>query len=67
MAAAARRRRVCMTPEEAFQAGWDEPCTHGVADPTKCPSCRLTEAEIGQLAVLHRPYLRPTATEPKAA
>ena len=51
-------RRICRTPEEAFQAGWDEPCEHNVPDPTRCPQCRLSEAEIRRLAILHRPHLR---------
>ncbi|MFI6248969.1 hypothetical protein [Streptomyces sp. NPDC051016] len=43
--------RMCRTPEEAFQAGWNEPCDHS-ADPGECPTCRLTDAEIGQLVIL---------------
>lgn len=58
------RGRICLTPEEAFQAGWEEPCDHG-ADPGDCPQCRLTDTEIARLVVL----LRPAAAEaaPSAA
>lgn len=52
---------ICRTPEEAFEAGWDAPCEHRIADPAACPSCRLTPQEIAVLAVLHRPYLRLSA------
>lgn len=43
-----------LTPEEAFEAGFAEPCEHQVPDPSDCPKCRLTEAEIRRLAVLLR-------------
>ncbi|GAA2107566.1 hypothetical protein [Streptomyces synnematoformans] len=49
---------MCRTPDEAFQAGWDAPCEHGVPVPDDCPRCRLTGAEIGRLAVLWEPVLR---------
>lgn len=62
----APQRRICRTPEEAWQAGWDEPCQHGVPDITQCPACRLTEAEIGRLAVLLGPGLRAAAVNAAA-
>lgn len=49
---------MCRTPEEAFQAGWDAPCEHGIPDPTECPECRLTPEEITRLAVLLGPSMR---------
>lgn len=42
-----------LTPEEAFEAGFAESCDHSL-DPTECPACRLTEAEIGRSVVLLR-------------
>lgn len=58
--------RICRTADEAFQAGFEEPCEHQVPDPEDCPQCRLTEAEIGRLVVLLRrdpavPAARTTA------
>lgn len=47
-------RRICRTPQEAFEAGFNAPCEHLVPDPNDCPRCRLTEAEIRRLAVLLR-------------
>ncbi|MEU3253172.1 hypothetical protein [Streptomyces sp. NPDC006997] len=44
--------RVCLTPDEAFEAGFNEPCQHGLSDPEDCPRCRLSDAEIGRLVVL---------------
>jgi hypothetical protein len=49
---------MCRTRDEAFEAGFTAPCEHGVPLPRDCPRCRLTDAEISRLAVLHRPYLR---------
>lgn len=49
---------MCRTPEEAFQAGWDAPCEHGVPDPVDCPGCRLKPEEITRIAILFRPCLR---------
>lgn len=49
---------ICRTPEEAFQAGWDSLCEHGVPDPADCPGCRLTPDETTRIAALMRPYLR---------
>lgn len=43
--------RICRTADEAFQAGWDEPCDHGI-DPAECSTCGLTDAEITRLVVL---------------
>lgn len=46
-------RRI-LTPDEAFEAGFEEPCQHLVLDPNDCPDCRLSPAEIRRLAVLLR-------------
>ncbi|MGW3152697.1 hypothetical protein [Streptomyces sp. NPDC001089] len=43
--------RICRTADEAFQAGWDQPCDHGL-NPDGCPTCGLTDAEIARLVVL---------------
>lgn len=43
--------RLCRTPDEAFAAGWNEPCDHG-RDPAACDECAPTEAEIARLVVL---------------
>lgn len=59
MSTSQANRRICRTPEDAWQAGWDAPCEHGIADITQCPACRLTPAEIGRIAILLRPYMRP--------
>lgn len=40
--------RLCRTPEECWQAGWDD----GANDPP------LTPSQIARLTVLLRPYLR---------
>lgn len=48
---------ICRTPEEAFQAGWERPCEHGVPDVNDCPDCRLTDDEITQIVALLRPHL----------
>lgn len=55
-------RRICRTPEEAFEAGLTEPCEHGAHVAVDCERCRLTAAEIGQLAVLLQSCLRPAAS-----
>jgi hypothetical protein len=47
-------RRICLTPDEAFEVGFEEPCEHSVPDPTDCPHCRLSVAEIRRFAVLLR-------------
>lgn len=44
-------RRLCRTPDDAFAAGWNEPCDHGTA-PDRCDACSPTEAEIAKLVVL---------------
>lgn len=44
--------RVCLTPDEAFEAGFAEPCEHNVPDPEDCSRCRLTSAEVHRLVVL---------------
>lgn len=46
--------RICLSPDAAFEAGFEEACEHHVPDPTTCPKCRLTEAEIRRFAVLLR-------------
>lgn len=43
--------RLCRTADEAFAAGWDEPCDHG-ADPAECKACALTGGEVARLVVL---------------
>ena len=59
---------MCQTPEEAFQAGWEAPCEHDIADPNDCPQCRLTPEEIARIALLMRPYVNPAETRsPNAA
>ncbi|HEY5832424.1 hypothetical protein [Streptomyces sp.] len=50
---------ICRTADEAWQAGWDAPCEHGLG-PGDCPRCALTAEEIARLAILHRPYLQLT-------
>lgn len=52
--------RICRTADEAYQAGYEAPCDHGI-DPVQCPKCCLTEEEIGRLAVLLRPLAPQTA------
>lgn len=52
--------RICRTRDEAFQAGWDEPCPHGHAPP-ECEHCRLTPEEITRIAALLRIGLRDAA------
>lgn len=47
---------ICKTPQEAWRAGWEEPCEHG-ADLAECPKCAPTDEEIALLAPLLRPYL----------
>lgn len=42
------KRRICRTPEEAFQAGWDD----GANDRPLSPD------EIRAIAALMRPYLK---------
>ncbi|MER7971123.1 hypothetical protein ABTX35_19360 [Streptomyces sp. NPDC096080] len=46
------RQAVVQTPDEAFQLGLTELCDHGYTAPEDCPSCRLTDAEIGRLTAL---------------
>jgi hypothetical protein len=58
---------ICQTAEDAWRAGYDAPCEHGHADPTRCQRCALTPEEIARLAVLHRPYLKPQARSTAAA
>ncbi|MFE6025578.1 hypothetical protein [Streptomyces niveus] len=60
------RGRICRTPEDAFAAGLVAPCEHGKTV-TECRCCCLTDAEIGRLAVLLRPGLRPLARAESAA
>lgn len=51
------------TPDEAFRAGYAAaaPCEHEVHDPTDCPRCPLTDAEIAHLGVLLRGLRRSAA------
>ncbi|MEU6295275.1 hypothetical protein [Streptomyces erythrochromogenes] len=65
--AAEEQSRICRTAEDAFWAGYNAECEHGVPDPNDCRSCQLTDAEIGQIAVLHRPYLEQSPRIPAAA
>lgn len=53
---------MCRTPEEAFRAGWEAPCEHGVQNPGDCSGCRLTQEEIARIALLMRPYMNPAET-----
>lgn len=46
---------ICKTVEEAFQAGFNAPCEHGIPAEDDCAKCRLTEDEIVRLALLLRP------------
>ncbi|MET9089652.1 hypothetical protein ABZX77_48680 [Streptomyces sp. NPDC004237] len=46
--------RICLTVDEAFTAGFEEPCEHRVPNPNDCSRCRLSEAEVRRLAVLVR-------------
>lgn len=59
--------RICHSPQAAFEAGFAEACEHRVPDPTTCPKCRLTEAEIRRLAVLLRSELEAQADVRTAA
>jgi hypothetical protein len=43
---------LCHSINEAWQAGYDAPCAHGVPDPAECESCRLKPEEIARLVVL---------------
>jgi hypothetical protein len=58
--------RVVLTIDEAFEAGFNEPCEHGTP-PEDCPSCRLTAAEIGRLVVLLRGALTSQPKDAKTA
>jgi hypothetical protein len=49
------------TRAEAFEAGLAADCEHET-DPLLCPACRLTDAEISQMATLHRPYATSAPT-----
>lgn len=53
--------RICLSAQEAFEAGFQEACEHRVPDPNDCPACRLSEAEIRRLAVLLQEEPRPDA------
>lgn len=46
--------RICLSVDEAFEAGFEEPCEHQVPNPNDCPACRLSAAEIRRLVVLLR-------------
>lgn len=58
--------RICRTAEEAFEAGWNEPCDHGRPNPGDCPTCGLTDGEITRLSVLLSGLAAP-ATAGRAA
>lgn len=53
--------RICLSVEQAFDAGFAEPCEHLVPDPNECPKCCLTKAEIRRFAVLLRSDNAPEA------
>lgn len=58
--------RICLTPDQAFEAGFAEPCEHALA-PEKCRQCRLSDAEIGRLVVLLQDAPRASAQSATAA
>lgn len=58
--------RICLTPEQAFEAGFAELCEHEIA-PEKCRQCRLSEAEIGRLVVLLQGAARASTHSTAAA
>lgn len=58
--------RICLSTDEAFEAGFNEPCEHHVSDPNACPDCRLSAAEIRRLVVLLRGESLPESA-PRAA
>ncbi|MFI0528512.1 hypothetical protein ACH3XX_00510 [Streptomyces scabiei] len=58
--------RICKTADQAFEAGFNEPCEHDT-QPDHCPHCRLTDAEIGRLVVLLRGTRQPQAQDAKTA
>lgn len=53
--------RICRTPEEILAAGMHAACGHGISPMRDCVDCRLSPAEIGRLAVLHRPHVQAAA------
>lgn len=59
--------RVCLTPDQAFDAGFAEPCEHNVPDPEDCSRCRLTITEIQRLSVLFRGSIVRPAQHSSAA
>jgi hypothetical protein len=59
--------RRCLTPDEAFEAGFNEPCQHGIPDPEDCQRCRLTDAEICRLVVLLQGALAPQVQDATTA
>ncbi|MBY8341949.1 hypothetical protein LXH13_06475 [Streptomyces spinosirectus] len=61
------RARICRTADEAFEAGWNEPCDHGRANPADCPTCGLTDVEITRLTVLLSGLAPSAAAAPAAA
>lgn len=50
MAAEKPKRRICRTPEEAFQAGWEDGERLGE---------RMPPHLIDRMIALHRPYVLP--------
>lgn len=45
-------------PRATFLAAFHAPCEHGITPVSDCADCRLTDAEIGDLVALWRPYLK---------
>lgn len=56
---------LCRTPEDAWRAGWEAPCEHGL-EPTACERCRLRPAEIARLTVLLSGLAREAVPEQAA-
>ncbi|MCQ9178731.1 hypothetical protein KMT30_06735 [Streptomyces sp. IBSBF 2953] len=59
--------RICRTANEAFAAGWDEPCEHGQPDPGECRQCGLTDVEVERLSVVLGGLATPVRHEERAA
>lgn len=50
-------RREVLTPEEAFQAGWDYPPhigSFGIISPRTCPTCSMMETAWAALVLEHK-------------
>lgn len=52
---------ICRTPEDAYRAGYEQPCDHG-HPVSECDDCRLTPTEITRIAALLRPHLAEHTT-----